>query len=136
MILVQYLKDVDEDFLIPLSQKTDLVSFASKILTYGHAYMEKLDAEFVGLVTFYCNDNKTLKANLPILSVKKKARGMGLSKQLVSKAINTCRYYGMKKFQVDTVNPIAKVLYESLGFKVFKTENSEIGQKEYLELIL
>lgn len=41
-----------------------------------------------------------------------------------------------EKFQVDTVNPIAKVLYESLGFKVFKTENSEIGQKEYLELIL
>lgn len=135
-ILVQYLNEVDGDFLIPLSKKTDLESFASKILTYGHAYMEKQNDEFIGLVTFYCNDVKNRNAYIPIVSIKEKARGRGLSKKLTYMAIETCRSYGMKKVFVDTVNPIAGILYRSLGFEVYKSEKNELGSKEYFELTL
>lgn len=134
ILLAQYLKEVDGDFLIPLSQKTDLESFALKILTYGHAYVEKQDDENVGMIAFYCNDIRTFTACLPILSVKVMARGKGIARKLANVAINTCRSYGMKRFVVDTVNAAAKTLYKSLGFVVYKTEIVQGTEKEYLEL--
>lgn len=134
MLLVQYLKEVDGDFLIPLSQKTDLESFASKLLTYGHAYVETQDEKNVGLIAFYCNDARTFTASLPILSVKWMARGKGIARKLTNTAISTCRSYGMKRFIVDTVNSAAKTLYKSLGFVVYKTEIVQGTEKEYLEL--
>ena len=34
-LLIEYLRSVDEDFYIPLSNKVDLVSFSTKLLKYG-----------------------------------------------------------------------------------------------------
>ena len=69
-ILFDYLKDVDRDFETPLSLKVNLFEFARKTLSNGHAFMARENDKFVALVTLYCNDKVTVKAFLPILSVK------------------------------------------------------------------
>lgn len=135
-ILFDYLKDVDRDFEIPLSSKVNLYEFARKTLAYGHAFMVREDDKFVALVTLYCNDKVTVKAFLPILSVKECYRGKGYARQLVNIVINMSRLYEMKTVNVDSVNPIAISLYKNVGFKSVEVDEVHGLRKEYLQLTI
>lgn len=135
-ILFDYLKDVDRDFETPLSSKVNLSEFARKTLANGHAFMAREDDKFVALVTMYCNDKVTVKAFLPILSVKECYRGKGYARQLVNIVINLSRLYEMKTVNVDSVNPTAISLYKSVGFKSVEVEEVHGLRKEYLQLTI
>lgn len=135
-ILFDYLKDVDRDFEIPLSSKVNLSEFARKTLANGHAFMAREDDKFVALATLYCNDKVTVKAFLPILSVKECYRGKGYARQLVNIVINLSRLYEMKTVNVDSVNPTAISLYKSVGFKSVEVEEVHGLRKEYLQLTI
>lgn len=135
--LVQYLNYVDKDFGIPLSDKVDLDIYAFKLCTNGHVIAivdEK--AEIIGITGFYSNDKVKKIAHLPILSVKKEARGKGFAKQMISSMINICRQEGMEKIQCDSVNPIAIALYKSFGFVEYRKEFRDNMEIVYLELLL
>ena len=135
-ILFDYLKDVDRDFETPLSSKVNLSEFARKTLANGHAFMAREDDKFVALATLYCNDKVTVKAFLPILSVKECYRGKGYARQLVNIVINLSRLYEMKTVNVDSVNPTAISLYKSVGFKSVEVEEVHGLRKEYLQLTI
>ena len=135
-ILVNYLKDVDQDFGTPLSSKTNLEELAQKTLAYGHAYIVQENNNVVALVTFYCNDKINLKAFLPILSVKKECRGKGYARQLVNIVITESRLHGMHTVCVDSVNPVAIGLYKSVGFETINVEQQSGIVKEYLQLVI
>ena len=135
-ILFDYLKDVDRDFEIPLSSKVNLYEFARKTLANGHAFMARENDKFVALVTLYCNDKVTVKAFLPILSVKECYRGKGYARQLVNIVINMSRLYEMKTVNVDSVNPIAISLYKNVGFKSVEVDEVHGLRKEYLQLTI
>ncbi len=134
ILLIQYLKDVDLDFSIPLSQKIELDSYAEKLLTYGNIHVSIEDDQIEAIIGYYSNDFERYTAVLSILSTKEKARGKGIAKKLVIEAIDVCKKNQMKHFIVDSVNPIAINLYKSLGFKLFKTEIINGLIKEYLVL--
>lgn len=134
--LIDYLKDVDQDFEVPLSSKVSLSEFARKTLSKGHAFMALEDNKFVALVTLYCNDKVSAKAFLSILSVKESHRGKGYARQLVNVVINISRLYGMKTVYVDSVNPIAIALYKSVGFKAVEIDKAYGLRKEYLKLTI
>lgn len=135
-ILFDYLKDVDRDFEIPLSSMVNLSEFARKTLANGHAFMAREDDKFVALVTLYCNDKVTVKAFIPILSVKECYRGKGYARQLVNIVINLSRLYEMKTVNVDSVNPIAISLYKNVGFKSVEVDEVHGLRKEYLQLTI
>lgn len=135
-ILIDYLKDVDQDFEMPLSSKVNLSEFARKTLAYGHAFIVREDNRSIALVTCYCNDKVNAKAFLPILSVKKEWRGKGYARQLVNIVINVSRLYGMQTVCVDSVNPIAISLYKSIGFRTVDVDESHGTRKEYLQLAI
>ena len=135
-ILFDYLKDVDRDFQTPLSSKVNLYEFARKTLANGHAFMARENDKFVALVTLYCNDKVTVKAFLPILSVKECYRGKGYARQLVNIVINMSRLYEMKTVNVDSVNPIAISLYKNVGFKSVEVDEVHGLRKEYLQLTI
>lgn len=135
-ILVNYLKDVDQDFGTPLSSKTNLSELAQKTLAYGHAYIVQENNNVVALVTFYCNDKVNAKAYLPILSVKEECRGKGYARKLVSIVITESSHHGMHTVCVDSVNPVAIGLYKSVGFETIKVEEHYGTLKEYLQLAI
>lgn len=134
--LIDYLYDVNEDFEIPLSEKTDIKSFAEKLLQFGNVIIiEELD-KIIGCIGFYNNDSINLKAYIPILSVKSNYSGNGYAKLLINETINECNKKGIKSINVDSVNQIAIRLYKSFGFKTIKTMRTDTCNKEFLKLDL
>ena len=135
--LIQYLKDVDKDFGILLSEKVDLELYAIKLLNNGHVIAILNDVKsIIGINCFYSNDQVNKTAYLPILSVKSEARGKGCAKQMISKMIDMCKKNGMKTISCNSINPIAVSLYKSFGFKEFRTERYNNFEKIYLSLSL
>lgn len=133
-LLTQYLCEVDNDFEIPLSSRTELKIFSLKLLLHGHVFFAIEKKEAVGLIAFYCNNYENHQAYIPILSVKQNYRSKGYARQLINIAINVCRLYKMSTVAVDSINPIAINLYKSVGFKTYKTDDITGMTKEYMTL--
>ena len=133
-LLTQYLCEVDNDFEIPLSSRTELKIFSLKLLLHGHVFFAIEKKQAVGLVAFYCNNYEIHQAYIPILSVKQNYRSKGYARQLINIAINVCRLYKMNTISVDSINPIAITLYKSVGFKTYKTDDITGMTKEYMTL--
>lgn len=134
--LTQYLHEVDKDFEIPLSNKTDLGIYAMKLLTHG-IVLVSLESDVInGLLAGYCNDTSSCNATISILSVKKQSRGMGIAHQLISKMIDSCRKAGMRKILVDSVNPVAIYSYQSSGFHIIKCESNDERKITFLQYII
>lgn len=133
-LLTQYLCEVDNDFEIPLSSRTELKIFSLKLLLHGHVFFAIEKKQAVGLVAFYCNNYESHQAYIPILSVKQNYRSKGYARQLINIAINVCRLYKMNTISVDSINPIAITLYKSVGFKTYKTDDITGMTKEYMTL--
>lgn len=133
-LLTQYLCEVDNDFEIPLSSRTELKIFSLKLLLHGHVFFAIEKKQAVGLIAFYCNNYENHQAYIPILSVKQNYRSKGYARQLINIAINVCRLYKMSTVAVDSINPIAINLYKSVGFKTYKTDDITGMTKEYMTL--
>lgn len=134
-LLIEYLKSVDKDFYVPLSNKVDLTNYSIKLLKHGFVICIN-DEHIEGLIGGYANDLVNHIAHISILSTLKEARGKGYARQMLICAIKYCKTCGMKKIICDSVNPIAIHLYKSVGFIKYKSDNVGQFQKEYLELIL
>lgn len=133
-LLTQYLCEVDNDFEIPLSSRTELKIFSLKLLLHGHVFFAIEKKQAVGLIAFYCNNYENHQAYIPILSVKQNYRSKGYARQLINIAINVCRLYKMSTVAVDSINPITINLYKSVGFKTYKTDDITGMTKEYMTL--
>ena len=133
-LLTQYLCEVDNDFEIPLSSRTELKIFSLTLLLHGHVFFAIEKKQAVGLIAFYCNNYENHQAYIPILSVKQNYRSKGYARQLINIAINVCRLYKMSTVAVDSINPIAINLYKSVGFKTYKTDDITGMTKEYMTL--
>ena len=134
--LAQYLHEVDKDFGIPLSNKTDLDTYVIKLLENGVVLVFSKNGNINGIITGYCNDIENGNAIISLLSVRKQYRGLGISRQLVNAMIDTCRQAEMKRIHVDSINPVAVALYKSSGFQVNRVEMNNGIHKTYLEFQL
>lgn len=134
--LTQYLREVDKDFEIPISNKTDLEIYATKLLTHGIVLVSFDSGNFNGMLAGYCNDTISGNAIISILSVKQQSRGQGISHHLINKMIDSCREAGMRKIFVDSVNPIAISSYQSLGFHKINSDPNDEKNKTFLQYII
>ena len=130
--LAKYLHEVDNDFEISLSQKTDIEAYSIKLLKNGVVLVSVENGIINGLLAGYCNDTENGNAIISILSVKENCRGRGISRQLVNSMIETCLQKEMNRIYVDSVNPIAVALYKSCDFKVEKIETFNEINKTFL----
>ena len=130
--LANYLRDVDNDFEIPLSKKTDIDAYSIKILRNGVVFVSMENDNINGLLAGYCNDIENGNAIISILSVKKICRGQGISRLLVKSMVEICRQTKMKKILVDSVNPIAVALYRSCDFIIDRVEAYNEISKTFL----
>lgn len=126
-----FLKKVDYDFPTPLSDRVDLMEYASKLADKATVSAVFDNQDILAMVAMYCNDVVTGFAYVPMVAVVPKARGRKLSKALMKCAIQMARDNGFKTIGIHTENPVALHLYESLGFVVIEGE-----ERKYLELKL
>jgi len=135
-VLTQYLREVDKDFEIPLSNKTDLEIYATKLLSHGIVLVSLDCGNLNGMLAGYCNDTNSGNAIISVLSVKKHCRGLGISHQLIRKMIDFCKKAGMRKIHVDSVNPVAISSYQSSGFHIIKYEYDDERVKTFLQYLI
>lgn len=131
--LLEYLKQVDTEFTIQLSQKVKLYDYAIKLLKYGVVFCIEENNIIVAINGFYCNDIINNIAYLQILSTSQKVRGKGYAKLLINRMKEYCGELGIVKIRCDSINPFAIKLYQSLGFKTIKTDHYNGFERHLLE---
>lgn len=130
--LLSFLKEIDNDFPTPLSQKVNLDEYVDKVLENAEIITKRINSEIAGITIFYCNDFVTLEAHAVVTGVKQKYRRMGIGKYLKEKQIETVKEKGFKKLIFYTENPIAERLYKSLGGKVIDIDSNGRVKMEIL----
>ena len=134
-VLLDFLKELDGDFHPPLSEKTDLESFADKMLDNAVFFYELSDSGSIkGLIAMYANDYEKQYAYIPLLAVSPRYRKLGIANRLLSA---TLQYIASLKGKINTIgihanNPVAISLYQKIGFKCKETING----RSYLEFKL
>lgn len=92
------------------------------------------DESISGWFVMYCNDKLSGVAYVAGLHILKKSRGSGISKLLLSKAIDICKSELMKKLTLycKCDNLIALELYKRYGFVIVRRERKpEYRNEEY-----
>lgn len=132
-LLVNYLRLVDADFGVPLSSKTNLDEYATKLLQNGKVIVAVEDNQIIALVGCYCNDLVHRIAYIPILSTSLYARGRGLAKSMVELALLECQRVGMNSVKVDSINPVAIRVYQKVGFQIVDEDMIADTRRVFLE---
>ncbi|MBQ8839828.1 MAG: GNAT family N-acetyltransferase [Clostridia bacterium] len=123
--LLEFLKQVDKDFPVPLSKKQDLDKFADKLLEKATILAREENGEILSLVAGYTENIENNSAYISILATLEKARGCGYGKSLIEEFISLCREKETDSVHLYAVkeNLPAVMLYRGLGFVEYKMEN-------------
>jgi len=133
--LTIYLLEVEGDFTPPLFQrildKSDAKSIndnANKLLSKANVFSFLDNNIITSVIAIYANDFTNYNAYIPILSVNKKYRGLGLASKLLEVSIKCASKNDMKQIYVRTWtdNYIAISLYEKFDFKIKKIDDNGI----------
>ena len=130
--LLDYLECVQSDFKPPLFQRIiersdeqTIENYVDKLLNNANVFaICGANNHIQGMIAIYTNNKDTLKAYIPILSVKKDFSGKGLAKILIDCAVESAINNGMKTVDVKTWpdNEKAISLYKKCGFTQIKED--------------
>lgn len=133
-VLSTFLKDVDNDFHPPLSQRVNVEDFITKVLNFAHIESENTaDGDIKGIIIGYTNNKKDKYAYLTLLAVRKQFRRKGLAKSLLLRYLNYVKSLEfIKTIGLYTNNLISLEMYIKCGFNIV----SENEGRYYLEISL
>ncbi len=116
--LFEFLKNVDYDFPVKLSDKTDLYELSEKFMTNGVVFYEEVENKIIALAAGYINNFEEKKAYISVVSTLKEYRGQGYAKKLIIKFLKKADEKGMKKVFLYThkTNFSALEMYKKIGF--------------------
>lgn len=116
--LYSFLLSVNNEFPIPLNNKTDLKETVNKLYLLGDVFCLKNKENIIGLVAGDSNNKENKIGYLSVLVLFKEYRGKGLASVLVKTFLNNAKTNGMKKVFLYThsTNIKAVSLYKRLGF--------------------
>jgi ribosomal protein S18 acetylase RimI-like enzyme len=121
--LLDFLVQVDLDFVPPISSKVDLVQYAQKLNSKAtHCVAQESGGEkIIGLISFYCNDPQKINAYISVFGVFESARGKGLGSEMFDRVIDYVKGMGFAfmSFQTWESNR-ALSFYKSRGFTVYE----------------
>jgi ribosomal protein S18 acetylase RimI-like enzyme len=132
--ILAHLQKCDDSFIPALSERVDLVSFASKIKSKAVTFEAWNEGKLMALIAAYYNDEINLRAFITSVSVDPEFLGLGIASQLM----DACIAYGISNrfnlltLQVSKFNDKAIKLYEKFGFQLV----AEIENEFTMELIL
>ncbi len=103
----------------PLSARMDLDAYAAKLLERAEIAVARRGEAEAGLLLLYANDDTTRRAHVPAVAVAPEARGAGLGRALMTRAMAEARRRGMTALDLTVTrdNAAARALYEGVGFR-------------------
>lgn len=133
--LTDFLKQQDQEFPIPISQRTDIDSYAKKLLEFGYVLVAKDDAGTIrGVIAGYANNKKTCEAYESVFVIDAAFRGTGLAKSLFLEQKKICMTAGMKKLALQTNKTNKKAI--SFYRKFEDAQITDIGECYQYEWML
>ncbi len=117
-LLLDFLRDVDGDFPIPLSEKTDLGGYAAKLLQSGVVLCREDDGKVAGVAAGYVEGCPSDEAYLSVVAVRREYRRRGFMRALVGAFLDEARARGLAGVHLytDARNLGARAAYESMRF--------------------
>lgn len=130
----KFLRAVEKDFPVPLSQKVNIEEYSRKLYDRAAVVYERKDDKIVAMVAGYVENLSDGIAYIAIVSTLKEYRGKGLARKLLFDFINLCEKKQIKAVHLytDQCNQKAIKLYESLGFVDYKIVNEPRPQDKHL----
>jgi len=121
--LLDFLQMHDKDFDPPLSSRTDLAAYVTKITTVGDAVTARIGNELVGVALMYCNDQVTRRAFFSMLCIAQHARGNMVGTRLMQEGIRFAQERGMLSIEVRTDAHRSDLIrfHQQFGFHVIDT---------------
>lgn len=116
--LTDFIKLQDREFPVPISQKTDIGSYAGKLLHSGYVLAARDQEGLIqGMIAGYANDYETCEAYESVFVVDQAFRGTGLARSLFMEQKKICIAAGMERLVVKThkSNEKAKAFYRKFG---------------------
>ncbi len=132
--LEQFLRLVDRDFPVPLSQKQDLKEYSKKLLEKATLCFVCEDGKILSLVAGYTENLSENMAFITLVATREEARGRGLAKELVQEFISLCREKNIKAVHLYAVptNVSAVKMYHKVGFREFYPVNEPRPEDTHL----
>jgi len=127
--ILEHLEACDNDFVPPLSQRIDLLTYSEKLAQYATNFEAWNDHKIlVGLVSVYMNDLDMKTAFISSVSVCPEYTGLGIAKRLISESIKEAKHKGFEqlKLEVNQFNVPAIKLYNAFGFDIMEIKNEVI----------
>lgn len=136
--LERFLREVDRDFPVPLSQKQDLSAFAQKLLEKATLCEISRDGEIQSLVAGYTENLTAGKAYISLVATLAKARGNGFAPKLIRQFLQICREKQIPAVHLYTVaaNTSAVKMYRKLGFEAYLMNDEPRPEDAHLIIYL
>lgn len=114
----RFLREVDEDFPIPLSKKANLDVLATKLASRADVIAAADEGGVLAMVAGYARNAVDDRAYVSVVATSRRARGRGLAKRLLEEFCEEARCCGIGEVHLycDPRNEAAALLYRSLGF--------------------
>lgn len=118
----QIIKSVDNDFIPPISYRTDILNYANKISENANVVVAFINKKPIGIVATYLN-SKPEFSYLTFVGVLPCYRNLKIGKFLLLKSIENCKKNNSAgiRLEMNSNNNKLLLFYRSLGF-VFENE--------------
>jgi ribosomal protein S18 acetylase RimI-like enzyme len=113
-----HLRECDERFSPPLSERVDLVEYARKLAALADRFEVWRGAHLVGLVAAYLNNAETRQGFVSSVSVCPDIEGRGLASELMRKCVQLARKKGFESLglEVGEADQRTQAFYLKHGF--------------------
>lgn len=126
--LLSFLNSVDQDFPVPLSEKTDLTLLSRKFYDRGDVITARDSKhEIAGIVAGYLKNGQNGLGYISVVAVKKEYRGLGLSERMLSQYLlyceNECKNINAIHIYTTADNSYAIKAYRKIGFVDYRLDS-------------
>ncbi len=123
--VVNFLKIVDNDFPVSLSQKTDIELLAKKYCEHGTVCCAYDNHRIIAMVVGYIENTVNQMGYISLVASVREARRLGLASKLVREFLEKAEEKHLTAVHVYThiTNYGAIAMYEKLGFVRYSPEN-------------
>ena len=130
-IIFLHLTDCNNNFIPPLSKRTDLASYAKKIFENSVTFEAWNDDQLIGLVAAYLNGDDIRSVFITNISVTKEFTGKGIASRLLRNCIAHCAKndYFVIDLEVNRNNSQAITFYKKHQFIQSETRGDNLIMK-------
>ena len=129
----KFIIKISDDFMVPLLPRIDVHETYTKFKNLAVSVVCLESDKVVGLAATYCNNFETKKGYTTFVGADKEYRGNHIGTNLMLLTIDEARKLGMELIGVHTNNPIAKRMYENIGFLQVDDNSGDHSYNWYLE---